>query len=137
VQDDDFLKFHDYDGLSGKFLIFQRIVLGISFFVGIRGTIRSEEVRGQLQLETFLKRLMGFGLAWFFAFPVLVAIAPVWAHYLRHRFVTGGVMVIQSICLTLMASQLFSGKSVYSKVSEVAASGMLPGFLGGKGGKSY
>jgi hypothetical protein len=138
VQDDDFLKFHDHDGIAGKFLLVQRLLLGTAFFWSIRGTMGSDEVKGQLQLQGFLARLTAFGTAWFFAFPLLVLVASFFAHYLRHRLVTGGVLVLQSVCLTLMASQLFSDRSWYSKVSEVAGSGMLPGaFQGSKSGKSY
>jgi len=139
VQDDSFHKFHDHDGIAGWFLYLQRISLGIAFTSSILGTVRSEDVRGQMQLEGFLYRLMMFGAIWFFAFPVLVSITPLFAHYLRHRVVTIGVLVIQSICLTMMASQFLSSSSWYAKVSEVASSGMLPGAFGGmrKGSKVY
>eukprot|EP00516_Mucochytrium_quahogii_P013667 CAMPEP_0203799616 /NCGR_PEP_ID=MMETSP0100_2-20121128/10014_1 /ASSEMBLY_ACC=CAM_ASM_000210 /TAXON_ID=96639 /ORGANISM=" , Strain NY0313808BC1" /LENGTH=486 /DNA_ID=CAMNT_0050705515 /DNA_START=86 /DNA_END=1543 /DNA_ORIENTATION=- len=133
VQADDFLTFHDYDGISGKFILIQRVLVGIMFFLSLTSTIRSDEVRGQIQMEGFLKRLLFFGTIWFFAFPSLVFIAGLFAHYLRHRVVTGGVLIIQSVCLTLMSQQFLSHSSWYAKVSEVASTGMLPGAFGGGG----
>jgi len=136
VTGDEFTKFHDYDGISGMFLLLQRLLLGFAFLYFVTGTIKMEEVRGQLQLEGFLGRLRFFGTIWLFAFPVNVLIANLFAHYLRHIVVTGGVLVVQSICLTVLANQLFSNSSWYAKVSEVSGAGMLPGF-GGKGSKTF
>ncbi|GBG28242.1 Integral membrane protein GPR180 [Hondaea fermentalgiana] len=140
VKDDDFLKFHDYDGLAGKFLLLQRLVLGIAFTLSIVNTIQSEEARGQIQLQGFLRSLAVFGAVWFFVFPVLVFVASIFAHYLRHRIVTGGVLIIQATTLTLMTQQFLGNSSWYARVSEVASSGMLPGAFGGgpaKAGKMF
>mmetsp|Transcript_19884 Transcript_19884/g.38995 ORF Transcript_19884/g.38995 Transcript_19884/m.38995 type:complete len:240 (+) Transcript_19884:34-753(+) len=133
VKDDDFLKFHDHDGWSGKFLLMQRFLLGIAFTVSIMNTIKAPEVQGQLQLQGFLRILAVGGAVWFFTFPVLVMIASVFAHYLRHRIVTGGVLVIQSVTLTILSKQFLSNSSWYARVSEVNYTDMLPGGFGGGG----
>jgi len=134
VQGDDFLTFHDHAGIAGKFLLIQRLIFGFWFIYSTLGTISSSEVQGSMQMQGFLKRLLFFGSVWFFSFPALVFIASLFAHYLQHFVITGGVLIIQNLCITLLTQQFLSNSSWYAKVSEVASTGMLPGFSSGIGG---
>ena len=126
-EDDNFSKFHDYESTPGKLLVLLRFTLGLAFVVSLHVTIRHQVKRGGDRLISFLRRLMLLGGLWFLAFPLLVFSAGFFAHYLRHRVVTGGVLLLQSVCLCLLSYEFLSHSSTYFKLSSLADSGVLPG----------
>jgi hypothetical protein len=88
---------------------------------------QAQSQRGGQQLTWFLRRLMLLGGTWFLAFPLVVMCASFLAHYMRHRFVTGGVLLTQSLALGMLAYEFLSHSSTYMKVSALADVGALPG----------
>ena len=73
----------------------------------------------------FLRRLALLGGLWFWSFPFLVLLASVFAHYLRHRLVTGGVLLLQTTSLVLLVRQVASKTSTWAKASSHAVGGVL------------
>ena len=64
----------------------------------------------------------------FISFPLTVFLAEAFFHhYMRHRVVSGGVMLVQTVCLGLLSTQFLQGSSTYAKLSVVWNSGLLPG----------
>lgn len=125
--DDDFSKFHDHESLPGKILVVLRFFLGVGFVISLHFTIRYQQARGGDKLLAFLKKLMLLGGLWFLSFPMIVFIAGTLPHYLRHRVVSTGVLVLQTACLSVLAYQFASEQSTYFKLSSLADSGVLPG----------
>mmetsp|Transcript_13617 Transcript_13617/g.15948 ORF Transcript_13617/g.15948 Transcript_13617/m.15948 type:complete len:481 (-) Transcript_13617:192-1634(-) len=125
--DDNFSKFHDYESTPGHILVGLRLFLGIFFVYSLHITIKHQENRGGDRLLLFLRRLMLLGGLWFLSFPTLVFVAGWFAHYLRHRIVSVGVLTIQTACLGILAHQFVSEHSTYFKLSTLAETGVLPG----------
>lgn len=128
-KEDDFTKFHDHESGPGKILVTFRLVLGILYIFCFRATVAAQAAKGigGGNLGTFLKKLMLFGAIWFLSFPALVFSAGMYPLHWRHRYVAGGTLIIQSICLVGLANQFLSGSSTYSKLSTIWESGLLPG----------
>lgn len=119
---DEFAKFHDHESWPGYILVAVRAVLAVVFTVSIAQTIRYQTKRagaGGKQNHTlrFMKQLAFFGGLWFWVFPILVAVASVCAHYVRHRLVGGGVLFLQTTCLLVLTRQITKETSSYSKAS--------------------
>jgi len=125
---EDFTKFHDYESRAGYALVAVHLFLGVGFVFSLVATLRVQQSRGGSEkLILFLRRLLVLGALWFLIFPVLVAVASVLAHYNRHRFVSSGVLIVQTICLALMMYQFTASHSTYFKLSALANVGVLPG----------
>ena len=135
MSDEDFSKFHDYESRAGTMLVLLHFLLGVFFVVSLLVTLRSEAKRSGTaatsgskdKLVIFLRRLLLFGGLWFLIFPLLVLVAGTLEHYNRHRFVSGGVLLVQTTCAVLMTHQFVSNKSTYAKLSQLADVGVLPG----------
>jgi len=125
--DGDFQKFHDHESAPGKLLVLLRLLLGLAFCYSLHVTLKVQTRRGGNELIAFLRRLMLLGGLWFLAFPVLVFASSIFAHYLRHRIVTGGVLLLQVSSLSLLAYQFLAHSSSYFKISTLSESGVLPG----------
>jgi len=132
VYDDSFMKFHDHETVAGFFLLFMRAMLGIVYVHSFMQTIVKEEEKGNSNLASYMRSLAFFGGLWFFAFPLVVMFATLFAHYLRHFFVTAGVLLIQTFCLIFLMYQFLSNRSSFTKYSKVSTVGLLP--MGGLGG---
>ena len=125
--DDDFTKFHDYESRAGFMLVGVHLFLGTAFVGSLLATLRAQSKRGSEKLTVFLRRLLLLGGLWFLVFPVCVFFAGTLAHYNRHRFVSGSVLIVQTICLSMMFYQFTSSHSTYFKLSTLAEVGVLPG----------
>lgn len=125
--DDDFLKFHDHESVTGKILVLLRMILGIVYIRSLNHTIDMQRGTGGGFVMQFLTKLRVFGSIWFLSFPVLVLVAGFLAHYLRHRLVTGGVMILQTGCLVALGEQFLSESSIYFRISSMSSFGFLPG----------
>jgi hypothetical protein len=133
MSDEDFTKFHDYESLPGMMLVLLHFMLGIFFIFSLISTLRAQAKlksaaqSGGDKLVIFLRRLLFFGGLWFLCFPFLVFAAGSFAHYNRHRVVSGGVLLVQTACLLSMTHQFTSSHSQYHKLSTLADTGVLPG----------
>jgi len=115
---DEFTKFHDHDSWPGFILVLVRTLIAGFFTYQIQQTISYMSRRGNRnQTLKFMKSLALFGGLWFWIFPILVVVASVFAHYLRHRIVAGGVLFLQTGCLIILTRQIAAESSAYSKAS--------------------
>eukprot|EP00937_MAST-01D_sp_MAST-1D-sp2_P001275 g1275.t1 len=114
--EDDFNQFHDMEHLPGHLLQLLRVVLCGVFWAGLRHSMK-HNYNGEV--STFLKQLLVLGTVWYLAFPVLVFVASTISPHLRHRFVTVGSIVCQTVAVALL-SYLFLGPSGYKKVSSLS-----------------
>lgn len=127
--DDNFSKFHDYESKPGKALVGIRFMLALMFITSLHLTIRHQQKRGGEQLIIFLRKLMLLGGLWFLVFPIVVFSAGSLVHYWRHRFVTGSVLILQSLCLTALSYEFLSKHSSYFRLSTLSEIGALPGLF--------
>jgi len=125
--DGDFSKFHDFESTPGRILVAIRLFLGVTFISSLHFTIRTQNGRGGDRLIGFLKQLMLLGGIWFLSFPLVVFIAGLLVHYVRHRFVVTGTLVLQTSSLAFLGNQFMSNHSTYFKISTLSDSGVLPG----------
>ena len=114
---DDFTKFHDHESYPGFALVLVRAVLAAFFTYQVSQTLGFMQRRKGRQSLHFMRSLALLGGLWFWCFPLLVLVAAIFAHYLRHRIVTGGVLFLQSACLVLLTRQITAESSLYSKAS--------------------
>jgi hypothetical protein len=115
---DDFAKFHDHDTWPGLILVCMRAFLALFFTKQCWTTLQfMKNKRGKKDTQTFLFRLALWGGLWFWIFPLLVLISNVFAHYLRHRVVSGGVLFLQTTSLLVLSRQILSTQSAYNKAS--------------------
>ena len=136
VYNDGFSKFHNHETLPGKLLVMLRALLGIVFATTLHRTISRQAGLGG-RVERFLRRLQLFGSVWFFSFPLLVFVAGIFAHYLRHRIVTGGVLALQTVSLLMISHQMASSTSSYAQSSTSSSSKGLLGMFSGGDTRSY
>jgi len=125
---DDFTKFHDHETWAGFAHVLVRTGLAVTFSFQIYNTISYQSRRGGggSRGVRFLRTLALLGGLWFWCFPLLVVIASLFAHYLRHRIVTGGVLVLQSSSLVLLVRQITNQSSAYAKANVGGGGAALP-----------
>lgn len=109
----DWEKFHDFETVPGKMIVFLRLVFAIVFCV----TIQKQISYLQGNAKKFLKKLLIFGGIWFIAFPIVVFIATIESHYVKHRIVCIGTEILQTLCLILLSREFMSNSSSYAKAS--------------------
>ena len=84
--------YHDYEHFAGQLVALMQLLLWILFIIGVQGSLAQQ--RGPLQL--FLRQLRIYGSVFVLAVPAVVFFASaVIAPYVRHRFVSIGVLVVQ------------------------------------------
>jgi len=114
---EDFSGFHDHEHWPGYCLVLLRLVLAGLFAVGGRTALQAAEMQ-DADAAKFLRRLRKVGAVWMLAFPGLVMTAWLLPALWRHRYVTGGLAVLQSAALlglayiTLMSEAFLSVSSV-------------------------
>ena len=86
-----------------------RLFLGVFFWFAASATLTAQGNVGEMASFLFVFRILG--VVWFFAMPVFVALAPLWAHYLRHWFITGGTLCLQSVALAVFNFLFVGSKS--------------------------
>ena len=106
---EEFDTFHDFEHLPGKVLMFVRLFLGVFFWFAASATLTAQGNVGEMASFLFVFRILGS--VWFFAMPVFVALAPLWAHYLRHWFITGGTLCLQTVALAVFNFLFVGSKS--------------------------
>lgn len=116
VTDNEYTRFHDYENWSGIIIIVLRLCT-FAFWL----YLYSETVKTSAGEElVFYKRFKILCLIYFLSFPILV-IVNIWvAPYLRHKVITIGTLVLQTVTIMILA-RLFTNKS--SKYYNVSLKG--------------
>lgn len=99
---ENFTGFHDHEHWPGYCLVLLRLMLAGLFTVGGRTALQAAEMQDP-DAAAFLRRLRKVGVVWMLAFPWLVLTAWVFPALWRHRYVTGGLAVLQSAALLGLA----------------------------------
>ena len=115
---DDFSGFHDHEHWPGYGLCALRLALAALFAVGNASALQSAEMQDP-DAARFLRDLRAVGLGWMLAFPGLVATAWMLPAMWRHRWVTGGCVLLQSTGLVGLG-YLVSTSERFLAVSTVA-----------------
>jgi len=115
---DDFSAFHDHEHWPGYCLVVLRLCLLTLFLVGGNATIAAAESRDP-DAAVFLKKLRFVGGAWLVAFPFLVCTAWCAPASFRHRYVVGGLAVLQTAAILALA-YLSLGSERFLALSTVA-----------------
>jgi hypothetical protein len=115
---DDFSAFHDHEHWPGYCLVVLRLCLLTLFLVGGNATIAAAESRDP-DAAVFLKKLRAIGGAWLAAFPFLVCTAWCAPASFRHRYVVGGLAVLQTAAILALA-YLSLGSERFLALSTVA-----------------
>jgi hypothetical protein len=121
LQDGASHKHHENDGLIGWAILAIRLALYVWFLKGVRALRQ----RGGFRLDAFLQQFRFAGSLYFLAYPVIFVIAQVFAPYLRHPIMQGGLLVTKLLSNAWLAS-LFLSRGSYFRVSALSAS-LLPG----------
>ncbi len=122
---DDFSAFHDHAHWPGYCLVLLRLCVAAVFYVGGRSASRLAESQDRSTAK-FLKRLDVVGLTWLLAFPFLVCTAWILTPMTRHRYVVGGVALLQcasslGLGWLVLASEKFLSLSTVAPRSSSAA----------------
>ena len=122
---DDFSAFHDHEHWPGYCLVALRLCLLVLFLVGGNAAVAAAESRDP-EAAVFLKKLRTVGGAWLAAFPFLVCTAWCAPPYFRHRYVVGGLALLQSAAIIglsylCLASERFLALSTVAPRSASAA----------------
>eukprot|EP00746_Dinoflagellata_sp_MGD_P010894 gnl/MRDRNA2_/MRDRNA2_122668_c0_seq1.p1 gnl/MRDRNA2_/MRDRNA2_122668_c0~~gnl/MRDRNA2_/MRDRNA2_122668_c0_seq1.p1 ORF type:complete len:429 (-),score=57.65 gnl/MRDRNA2_/MRDRNA2_122668_c0_seq1:48-1334(-) len=121
LKDDASFKFHDHEGATGWVLLLLRLVLYIWFVGAVKKTANDAGMRLQLFLDKFLIA----GSLYFLAFPILFVAVQIFAPYLQHKILTGGLLFVQT-GTNLWLAHLLLSRGEYFKVSTLSSS-FLPG----------
>jgi hypothetical protein len=121
---DAYHKYHDYEGIQGILLVGARMAMLVYFLYGIFSTRRLSKAKA----APFLRVLTITGCVHLFAFPALIIVCFFAAHYVRHKIITIGAIVVQTATMCFLL-RLFSGNTIYTKVSKH----IEPPLPGGKG----
>jgi hypothetical protein len=128
---------HDYEAWPGLLVVALRLVCALLFGAGVRQQLRlharapAEQDAAveqglsdgspahRQQLRGFLVRLAVTGGLYLLALPMGVAVASVCRPALRHRVISVGVAMAQSVALGYLTRLLFK-RSLYFKLASVA-----------------
>jgi len=118
MYNDDFDSYHDLEHLPGKFLMINRIILGICMMAcGI-----STRMRCPPSLRRFYMQLTVIGTIWFLSLPVLTWIVNTLVpYYMRHRTVGVWGATLQTSGILLLSWLVTSHSTPYHKLSHLNA----------------
>ena len=109
MYDDEFYSFHNFEHLPGRILMLFRAVCGILFWFLVTQTMHMQGGVGDM--ASFLSTFRLFGMTWFWSLPIAVLLAPLWAEYLRHWWISGVVMLGQSLTMGGLTYTIFDSKN--------------------------
>jgi len=116
VNDEDPMKFHDYESIPGWIIMFFRVIFFAVFAYFINKT--NSKAGNNTEKKEFLFRFGILGAVYLLALPIIVTISSlVVAPYVRNKLIVLGTLAIQigaSITLTYLLS---SKKSKYHQIS--------------------
>lgn len=121
MADDASYRFHALEGVVGWVILIFRLFLWLWFVWAVKCT----GAEGGLRLQFFLRKFLIAGSLYFLGFPVLFMLASVFAPYIQHKVMAGGLLLIQTVTTVWLAKLLLT-RGDYWKVSTLSAS-FLPG----------
>lgn len=110
---DAYHKYDDYEGIQGIILVVFRLGMFAYFLFGMRDTYRISRAKAKV----FLKPFAICAGMYLVAFPLLVLVCQMCAHYVRHKVMVIGSIFVQSVAMCTLL-RLFIGKTAYTKVSK-------------------
>lgn len=118
MYNDDFDSYHDLEHLPGKFLMLNRIILGVCMMAcGI-----STRMRCPPKLRPFYMKITIIGTVWFLSLPVLTFIVNTLVpYYMRHRTVGVWGATLQTSGIILLSWLVTSHSTAYHKLSRLSS----------------
>jgi len=118
MYNDDFDSYHDLEHLPGKFLMLNRIILGVCMMACCIST----RMRCSPSLRPFYMKLTVIGTIWFLSLPILTWIAnTVVPYYMRHRAVGVWGAVVQTSGIILLSWLVTAHSTPYHKLSRLSS----------------
>lgn len=118
MYNDDFDSYHDLNHLPGKFLMINRIILGVCMMACCIST----RMRCLPSLRPFYLRLTVIGTIWFLSLPMLIFIANTLVPYhMRHRTVGVWGAILQTSGILLLSWLVTSHSTSYHKLSHLGS----------------
>lgn len=118
MYNDDFDSYHDLNHLPGKFLMINRIILGVCMMACCIST----RMRCVPSLRSFYLRLTVIGTIWFLSLPMLIFIVNTLVPYhMRHRTVGIWGAVLQTSGIMLLSWLVTSHSTSYHKLSHLGS----------------
>mmetsp|Transcript_33091 Transcript_33091/g.36899 ORF Transcript_33091/g.36899 Transcript_33091/m.36899 type:complete len:488 (+) Transcript_33091:48-1511(+) len=115
---DDFDSYHDLEHLPGKFLMLNRIILGVLMMACCLST----RARCPQSLRGFYLQLTIIGTFWFMSLPLLTWVVNIFVSYhLRHRAVGVYGAILQTAGILLLTWLVTSHSTSYHKLSHLSS----------------
>ena len=115
---DDFDSYHDLEHLPGKFLMLNRIILGVCMVACCIST----RMRCPPSLRPFYMQLAVIGTIWFLSLPILTWVANTSVpYYMRHRAVGVWGAILQTSGILLLSWLVTSHSTSYHKLSHLSS----------------
>ena len=124
ITNDAASKYHDFEGVQGILLICVRIGMFAYFIYGYKITYP----RAILKVKNFLDWFVICGGIYLLAFPFFCLIALVCAHYIRHKVIVIGNLLMQLLAMAFL-HRVFTKKNNYTEIAKTTEN-VLP--LGNK-----
>jgi len=118
MYNDDFDSYHDLEHLPGKFLMLNRIILGVCMMICCIST----RMRCSPSLRPFYLQLSVIGAIWFLSLPIMTLVANTFVpYYMRHRAVGVWGAILQTSGILLLSWLVTSHSTSYHKVSHLSS----------------
>ena len=114
ITDDEYYRYHDYENWAGIFVMIMRILLFVFWVYLFKGTYATAKETE----KTFFNQLGVLSTLYFLAVPVMVLFATmVVAPYWRHRVVTIGTLLLQTVTLVIFTLLFTTKQNKYYQIS--------------------
>eukprot|EP00826_Nyctotherus_ovalis_P015709 TRINITY_DN14490_c0_g1_i1.p1 TRINITY_DN14490_c0_g1~~TRINITY_DN14490_c0_g1_i1.p1 ORF type:complete len:202 (-),score=4.90 TRINITY_DN14490_c0_g1_i1:27-632(-) len=110
---DEYDKYHNYDGIQGVLLTVLRLGMFGYFLYGATRMYR----QCSIQIKPFFTTFTIYAGAYLLSFPLLILICQICVPYVRHRIMTIGTIFFQSLALCILL-KLFTGNNQYTRISK-------------------
>lgn len=113
LTDDQYYKYHIYDGFAGIIIILLRIGMFVYFLIGLVKTYK----KARLLVKNFIMRFGIYSSMYLLAVPILVLVANFAAPYTRNKIVQVGSLLLMIVCQFMLSYTFTSKKSSYHDAS--------------------
>eukprot|EP00357_Protocruzia_adherens_P012514 CAMPEP_0115009516 /NCGR_PEP_ID=MMETSP0216-20121206/22674_1 /TAXON_ID=223996 /ORGANISM="Protocruzia adherens, Strain Boccale" /LENGTH=443 /DNA_ID=CAMNT_0002377369 /DNA_START=301 /DNA_END=1632 /DNA_ORIENTATION=+ len=117
-------RYHDFEGWHGVVIAIIKIAIFAYFVYCVVETLQQNASQAK---TVFLRKFSGVCTLYLLSFPLMLMMAPVWAPYLRHKFLVTGTYLAQTLTMVVM-TRLLTSKGDYYKAS-FKSHGILPSKL--------